>query len=220
MRIKILILWPLLLIAFLAINAYSINWDDPGTQTADQMISGEENEYKTGLNPQETREAQVGQKGKDILSQKIGGNLTTGSSTPQEARNLDETQNASTQSVIEDDTTSIQAEPEKVVPTISGSWSLELVDSAVRNATIILLQSTSGAVYGKGTIVEGNDTFTTTASGSISGDELNLDLVTLEKLGLYRLALTIRDDSATGDYDLFSPSSEASQSGTANAMKV
>ena len=70
MRIKILILLPLLLLAFSAINAYSINWDDPGTQTADQMISGEENEYKTGLNPQEAREAQVGQKGKDILSQK------------------------------------------------------------------------------------------------------------------------------------------------------
>ncbi len=182
MRIKILILWPLLLIAFLAINAYSINWDDPGTQTADQMISGEENEYKTGLNPQEAREAQVEQKGKDILSQKIGGNLTTGSSTPQEARNLDETQNASTKSVVEDDTTSIQAEPEKA-QTISGTWSLELVDSAVRNATIILLQSTSGAVYGKGTIVGGNDTFTTTASGSISGDELNLaHLVNVLKL--------------------------------------
>jgi hypothetical protein len=219
MRIKILILSLLLLLAFLAINAYSINWDDPGTQTADQMISGEENEYKTGLNPQEAREAQVGQKGKDILSQKIGGNLTTGSSTPQEARNLDETQNASTKSVVEDDTTSIQAEPEKA-QTISGTWSLELVDSAVRNATITLLQSASGAVYGKGTIVEGNDTTTTTVSGSIAGDKLNLDLVALEKLGLYRLALTIRDDSATGDYDLFSPSSEASQAGTANAMKV
>jgi hypothetical protein len=219
MRIKILILSPLLLVALLAINAYSINWDDPGTQTADQMISGEENEYKTGLNPQEAREAQVGQKGKDILSQKIGGSLTTGSSTPQEARNLDETQNASTQSVVEADTTSIQAEPEKA-QTISGTWSLELVDSAVRNATITLLQSASGAVYGKGTIVEGNDTFTTTASGSISGDKLNLDLVTLEKLGLYRLALTIGADSATGNYDLFSPSSEASQAGTANAMKV
>ena len=219
MRIKILILPPLLLVALLAINAYSINWDDPGTQTADQMISGEENEYETGLNPQEAREAQVGQKGKDILSQKIGGSLTTGSSTPQEARNLDQTQNASTQSVLEDDTTSIQAEPEEV-QTISGTWSLELVDSAVRNATITLLQSASGKVYGKGTIVEGNDTFTATASGSISGDKLNLDLVTLEKLGLYRLALTIGADSATGNYDLFSPSSEASKSGTANAMKV
>ena len=219
MRIKILILSPLLLLAFFAVNAYSINWDDPGTQTADQMISGEENEYETGLNPQEAREAQVGQKGKDILSQKIGGSLTTGSSTPQEARNLDETQNASTQSVIEGDTTSIQAEPEEV-QTISGTWSLELVDSAARNATITLLQSASGVVYGKGTIVEGNDTFTATASGSFAGDKLNLDLVTLEKLGLYRLALTIRDDSATGDYDLFSPSSEASQAGTANAMKV
>lgn len=219
MRIKILILLLSLLLAFLAINAYSINWDDPGTQTADQMISGEENEYETGLNPQEAREAQVGEKGKDILSQKIGGNLTTGSSTPQEARNLGETQNASTQSVVEDDTTSIQAEPEEV-QTISGTWFLELVDSAVRNATITLMQSASGKVYGKGTIVEGNDTFTATASGSISGDKLNLDLVTLEKLGLYRLALTISADSATGNYDLFSPSSEASQAGTANAMMV
>jgi hypothetical protein len=219
MRIKILILSLLLLLAFLAINAYSINWDDPGTQTADQMISGEENEYKTGLNPQEAREAQVGQKGKDILSQKIGGNLTTGSSTPQEARNLDETQNASTKSVVEDDTTSIQAEPEKA-QTISGTWSLELVDSAVRNATITLLQSASGAVYGKGTIVEGNDTTTTTVSGSIAGDKLNLDVVSSEKMILYRLALKVNADAATGGYDLYRPNSEVPQAGTANAMKI
>ena len=78
--------------------------------------------------------------------------------------------------------------------TISGTWSLELVDSAARNATITLLRSASGKVYGKGTIVEGNDTFTATASGSISGDKLNLDLVTLEKLGLYRLVLPVSAD--------------------------
>ncbi len=222
MRIKILIHSSLLLLAFFAINAYSVDWENQGSQTVDQMIAGDEgNVTNPGGNPWASRASQVGQKGKDILSQQIGGKLNTGALTPQESRNQEQTQTqtASTQPVVANNTPPIQAETAEV-PSISGTWFFELVDSVSRNATIILLQSANGAVYGKGIIAEGNETFTAAASGSIAGEKLNLDLVSLEKLGLYRLALTIDADSATGSYYLFSPALEAPQTGTASAMKI
>jgi hypothetical protein len=220
MRIKILIHSSLLLLAFFAINAYSVDWENQGSQTVDQMIAGDEtNVAGPGENPWASRAAQVGQKGKDILSQQIGGKLNTGALTPQESRNQEQTQTASTQPVVANNTPPVQAETAEV-PSISGTWLFKLVDSVSRNATIILLQSANGAVYGKGVIAKGNETFTAAASGSIDGEKLNLDLVSLEKLGLYRLALTIDADSATGSYYLFSPALEAPQTGTASAMKI
>jgi hypothetical protein len=41
MRIRVLILSSLVLLAFLAINAGSIKWDDPGSQSVDQMFTGD-----------------------------------------------------------------------------------------------------------------------------------------------------------------------------------
>ena len=55
------------------------------------------------------------------------------------------------------------------------------------------------------------------ASGTIAGDRLNLDLVSLEKVNLYRISMTVNGDSATGSYTAFNPSS-ASTTGTANGV--
>jgi hypothetical protein len=41
MRIKILMLSSLVLLAFFAINSSSIKWDDPGSQSVDQMFTGD-----------------------------------------------------------------------------------------------------------------------------------------------------------------------------------
>jgi hypothetical protein len=213
MRFKILILASFLLLAFFALNAQS---QDEAT-SVDQYIDASNGLINTSRDsPQLSRASQVGQKGKDILSQQIGGKLTTVALTPQEARDQDQT---ITRPVVVDNTTPVQSEPAEV-PSISGTWYLELVDNTSRNATLILLQSSSGAVYGKGTISQGTDTFTAAASGSIAGDALSLDLVPLEKLSLYKIALTVGADSATGSYDLYSPDSVASVTGTANAMKI
>jgi hypothetical protein len=221
MRIKILILSSLLLLAFSAIIAYSVAWDNPDSQTVDQMISSGEQGNSTSpeKTPWESRAAQVGQKGKDILSQQIGGKLNTGGLTPQDSRNQEQTQTVSTQPVVANNTTQVQSKSSEV-PDISGTWNLELVDSASRNATLTLLQSSGGAVYGKGFIFEGNETFAAAASGSIAGDKLNLDVVSSEKMILYRLALKVNADAATGGYDLYRPNSEVPQAGTANAMKI
>jgi hypothetical protein len=216
MRFRLLILASFLLLAFFALNAQS---QDEAT-SVDQYLNASNGliDTSTRYTPQLSRASQVGQKGKDILSQQIGGKLTTGSLTPQEARNQDQAETIP-QSVVMHNTTPVQSEPTEV-PSISGTWYLELVDNTSRNATLILLQSSSGAVYGKGTITQGNDTFTAAASGSIAGDALSLDLVPLEKLSLYKIALTVGADSATGGYDLYSPDSVASVTGTANAMKI
>jgi len=217
MRFKLLILASFLLLAFFALNAQS----QDEANSVDQYLNASNGLIDTSTSrdtPQLSRASQVGQKGKDILSQQIGGKLTKGALTPQESRNQDQDRTI-TQPVVMDNTTSAQSEPVEV-PSISGTWYLELVDNTSRNATLILLQSSSGAVYGKGTISQGNDTFTAAASGSIAGDALSLDLVPLEKLSLYKIALTVGADSATGGYDLYSPDSVASVTGTANAMKI
>ena len=41
MRIRILILPSLFLLAFFSINSCSIKWDDPGSQSIDQMFTGD-----------------------------------------------------------------------------------------------------------------------------------------------------------------------------------
>jgi hypothetical protein len=220
MKIKMLILSSLLLLAFCAINAYSVDWANQGSQTVDQMISGDEaNNTGPGINPWASRAAQVGEKGKDILSVTIGGKLVTGASNPQEARNQAQTQAGSAQPVVANNTAPAQSTPAEAV-SIAGTWSFELSDSASKSATLTLLQGAGGAVYGKGAIMEGNDTFTAAATGSIVGDMMSLDLVSLEKLSLYRLTLALSGDSATGSYNLFNAASEASQAGTANATKI
>jgi uncharacterized protein YjfI (DUF2170 family) len=38
------------------------------------------------------------------------------------------------------------------------------------------------------------------ASGTISDDKLNLDMVSLEKVSLYRIAMTVSEDLVTGSY--------------------
>jgi hypothetical protein len=47
MRIGILILTSLVLLAFFAINACSIKWDDPGSQSVDQMFTGDNRSTST-----------------------------------------------------------------------------------------------------------------------------------------------------------------------------
>ena len=42
MKIKILILSSLLMLAFSAIAVYAVNWDNPSSQSVDQMLSGSE----------------------------------------------------------------------------------------------------------------------------------------------------------------------------------
>ena len=100
----------------------------------------------------------------------------------------------------------------------SGSWSLVLNDSASRTAVLTLFQN-GDAVYGTGNLnLDANTTLIAAASGTIAGDKLSLDVVSLGKVSLYRITMTLSGDSATGDYTTFNPS-VASTTGTVNGVR-
>jgi hypothetical protein len=229
MRIRILILTLLLIIDFFAMNAACVNWDNPDSQTVDEMIAGD-NSAGNGVSPgeysspQASRAAQVGQESKSIINLPIGGKLSSGASTPQDARGQNLNQMTITQPVVANTTnttnTTIPAlsttssEPKSV----SGSWYLELNDSVSWNATLTLFQN-GDAVYGTGKLdLDANTTLMAAASGTISDDKLNLDMVSLEKVSLYRIAMTVSGDSVTGSYTAFSPSA-TSTTGTARGVR-
>jgi hypothetical protein len=212
MKIKILILSSLILLAFFAIAVYAVNWDNPSSQSVDQMISGSETGDNTPTgeyaSPAAARSAQSGQKGKDILGVPMGGKLDTTGSNPQDTRTQDQSQTSPVQNVAAN-TTAAPAPAQVVAPTeptsVSGGWSLELTDSASHTAILTLFQS-GDAVYGSGNMnLDDNTTLIATACGSLIDSELNLDLVTLGKVNLYRLALMVSGESATGNYTAYSP---------------
>lgn len=214
MKIKILILSSLLLLALCAVGVYAVNWDNPSSQTVDQMLSGSEigdNNTRPGeyVNPSAARAAQSGQKGKEILNVPMGEKLTSGALTAKTARSEESSQTNQVQDVAAD--TTVESVPaQEAVPSeptsVSGGWSLELTDSASRTAALTLFQS-GDAVFGTGNLnLDANTTLTAAASGTLTDNELNLDIVTLEKMNLYRLDLMVSGESATGNYTAYSPS--------------
>jgi hypothetical protein len=221
MKIKILILSSLLLLAFFAIAAHA--FADSTGKTADQLISGDqETNTPTGQanSPQASRATQTGQKGKDILSVPLGGKLDVIGYNPKDTRSQDQSQTSSVQNASANITASapvqVAAPPEPT--SVSGSWSMELTDSASRTAVLTLFQS-GDAVYGSGNMnLDANTTMMAAASGTLTGSELNLDLVTLGKVNLYRLTLMVSGESATGNYTAYSPSSSPS-TGTAKGTR-
>ena len=145
----------------------------------------------------------------------------TGAS-PKESRSIEETQ--STSAAPEETTSTIPATaPTDTTPpattsaaSIAGSWSLKLSDSAERQADITLFQ-VGDVLFGAGNLDEDNNTLQVAASGSVLGDEMNLDITSTGPISLYRLALNLSGDSADGDYHAFSASGDSwtgSASGT------
>jgi hypothetical protein len=220
MRTKVLIMSSLLLLAFFAIKSYSIDWNNPENyQSVDDLLSS-----GNGIGPsltqqaQASRAAEMGQPGKDILSVPFGNNSSSGASTPQQARSQELNQTIATQSVATDGESSTAAPSTQARPTsVAGTWSLEIDAGTPIYANITLIQS-EDAVFGKGKIMDGNDTQTAVASGSIEGNMLNLDLVSPDNLRLYRLSMTVSGNSVTGSNTAFSPS-ESPSTGPAKGLR-
>lgn len=222
MKIKLFILASFVLFAFFAIAAHA--FADSAGKTADQLISGDVVDTTPAgqsHDPQASRMAQTGQKGKDILNVTMGGKLSTGSLTAKDARAQDLAQTGPVQDATSNTTAPAPAQvAAPAEPTsISGSWSLELADSASRTAALTLWQS-GDAVFGSGNVnLDANTTMVAAASGILTGNELSLDLVTLGKVNLYRLTLMVSGDSVTGNYTSYSPSASPS-TGTAKGTKT
>ena len=199
MRTKVLIMSSLLLLAFFATRSISIDWNNPEYyQSVDDLLSSG-NGYGPSLTEQAqaSRAALIGQSGNDILSVPFGNNSSSKSSNSQQARIQEQNQTITAQSVATDGESSTAAPSTQARPTsVAGTWSLEIATDTPIYANITLVQS-EDAVFGKGKIMDENDTQTAVASGSIKGDMLNLDLVSLEDLRLYRLSMTVSGNSAT-----------------------
>jgi hypothetical protein len=226
MKIKILILSSLLLLAFFAVGVYAVNWDNPSSQSVDQMLSGSEigdNNTLPGeyVNPAAARSAESGQKGKDILNVPMGQKLTSGALSARSARSEDSPQTSPVQNTVAN--TTAPAPVQVAAPTepasVSGSWSLELNDSASRTAAFTLFQS-GDAVFGSGNVnLDTNTTMMAAASGTLTGSELDLDIVTLGKVNLYRLTLMVSGESAAGNYTAYRPGTSPS-TGTAKCTRT
>jgi hypothetical protein len=85
---------------------------------------------------------------------------------------------------------------------LRGRWTLRLTGGMPGQADLALLQDRN-VILGRGNLASSNSVFTATASGQIYGDVLYLDLVSLEDLRLYRLTLTMGQDSLSGSYNAF-----------------
>ena len=223
MRIVILIISSLLVLVLFAINACSVDWDNPDSQSVDQMIAGpDQGTAIPSSGPIETpwasRAAKIGQQGTDILSVPSGSSSSSEASTPQQARNQELNQKPTNQPIVTNATIPVQSTTSSEPMAASGSWSLVLNDSASRTAVLTLFQN-GDAVYGTGNLnLDANTTLIAAASGTIAGDKLSLDVVSLGKVSLYRITMTLSGDSATGDYTAFNPS-VASTTGTANGVR-
>jgi hypothetical protein len=99
----------------------------------------------------------------------------------------------------------------------SGEWSFELRDSKTRQLALALFQS-EDAIFGSGTMNDGTSTLVVSASGSVEGNTLNLDVVSQETINLYRLSLIMNGESMSGDYRAFAAGEDA-WTGIANGIK-
>ena len=224
MRIKVLIISSLLLLALFAIKSYSVDWDNPEDQSVDQMIAGPDQGMVIPQSgpvetPQSSRAAEIGQSGKDILSTPVGNKLTSVATNPQESRSQDQNQTVATPTVAANPNAQAKPTMSSDLAIVSGSWSLDLNDSASRKAILTIFQN-GDTIYGTGNLnLDANTAMIAVASGTVTGNQVNLDIVSLGKVTLYRIFMTVSGDSATGSYTAFSPGLSPA-TGTAKGLRL
>ena len=187
MRTRILImLLPFALLAILALDSQAI-FDGSGG-SADQLIDASNGVYTPVVD-------------------------TRFPSSPQEARALRDAKKSIEysevpiqvpSSTIQANSSSEEIKPIESAAIISGNWSFQLNNSALKEVILTLSQS-DDKVFGTGSFKEGNNTLNLTASGTIDMDKLNLDLMLPGTANLYMLRLTISENDAFGDYKAILP---------------
>jgi hypothetical protein len=237
MRFKLLMLSFLLSIAFLAAIAICVDWDNPESQSVDEMLSsGEYSTYNSNIpgqaaTPKAERERQ---KNKSSMSWTMPSTLTGGGDSAKSSRDQAETTSSE---AVEDDmvastiettsaadtaaTTQSELPPsESIVASVSGSWSFTLMDSVQRDLALVLYQPPTGdEIFGAGKIRADNNTLDVAVSGFATNETMDLDVISLGTIGLYRLELDLSKESAAGDYQAFYTSGD-SMTGSAEGIKT
>ena len=203
MRIRLFILTSLILLSLLTIQAFS--------QSPSQPIAGYDEvsgSFSTGggslsEQAQASRAAQNGQQVKDTgTSTSSMGTHYYGALNPQQSSRV-QNQTLAVSPVV--DVTAPAETSSAGIAKVSGSWSLKLDDNMSSKADLTLFQN-GNAVYGTGNMNPGtNNTLQAAASGIVTGNKLNLNLVSLGKISLYRFFLMINKDSVTGSYSASTP---------------
>lgn len=98
----------------------------------------------------------------------------------------------------------------------TGNWTFSLQDVQNRIMALTLYES-NGNLIGEGTISEFDGTEAVSASGSLDGDDLNLNITSSGTIGLFDMSLKKTGSTASGEYTLF-PSTGEPLKGTAQGM--
>ncbi len=227
MRLIGLILSASLLIACLGINAYGM---DPtgvtlqeGESLADKLIEGSNSAgvYKpnTGMapTPDASKKEWANRTGVDFtMPDSLSG---TGKSAKEARANAEaandkqtddsaSTQAAQTTTPTAEDTIANSDTSSSAATSVGGSWSFTLDESTPREMALTLFQS-GDAVFGTGSMNTGDSTLVVAAAGSVDGNSVNLDVTSIGTIGLYRMALNLDGESASGSYKGFDVSGEA-----------
>jgi hypothetical protein len=182
MKIKVLLISSLLLLSLFTLNSHS------------------QDSYSGSARAE--RAAWAANSNAGVLNTPIHGNDSSRATTPNQAENPVPNQTRTAIPAVSN--VSNYTSPRQIETiSIPGNWSLEIADNVSRNATLTLFQN-GDTIFGKGRIREDNNTLTVAAGGIITGNKLDLNLITLEKMGLYRLSMTVSEDSAIGSYTAFS----------------
>lgn len=86
----------------------------------------------------------------------------------------------------------------------AGAWRLDLSDGGTETINLYLYQYGS-AVFGSGNLSSGAAPQQVTASGSISGTVMSLDVVSVGGAYMYRLSANLGNQPTRGTYNLFRP---------------
>lgn len=146
MRIKIWIVSILLFVSFFAINACAIKWDEPGSQSVDQMFRGD-NRSLDDMGVARTEDTGSFSSGSPISESYGTESSSTGSfGTVPSGDALAEKEPVSVNSDAQTPSPSLVTTP------IQGKWSMEFNFGSPPKATLNLYQN-DDIVYGTGVIV-------------------------------------------------------------------
>ena len=231
MKFKLLVVSSMLLIAFQVMMALCADWSNQQSLSAEELLSGGEvNVYKnpTGFaaTPQAQRELE---KNKSSLDWTMPSTLTGGGNSAKASRTQAEasSEEVAASNATEETATSTDTSPatdtelppaQSQVTAVGGSWYFTLNDSLERDLAMVLFQK-GDDVFGAGKIKEGNDTLDVTISGSVADATLDLNVVSLGTISLYKLKLDLSEDWASGEYQAFSSGSN-SWTGSAEGEKT
>jgi hypothetical protein len=207
-RIRNLFVLSLALVVLCTTNAYSIG--NSIGKSVDELIDESNGIYRDyhKQTPQESRMEWSKERGINFtMPSKLSGN----SKSPEASKVSTQTgegiqyQTASTTNAAQ--TPSSQAVAGSQAISIAGNWSFRLRDSKNRDLVLSLLQS-GNAVSGTGMINDGSDSQKVTASGTIQGDQLNLNASSSGNINLYQIVLSTDGNSSSGKYRAFPTSGE------------